>query len=231
MKILIVEDNIEIIELLKIHLQELFHDVTYSLDGKDGLYLALNQEFDLIVLDVKLASLNGFEICKQIRSKKQTPIIMLTGIADEVDKIIGLEFGADDYITKPFSIREFLARIKTVTRRARFLPIIEDTNEKQIEIKDLFINLENRKVLINKQKIKLSPKEFDLLALMASNPGRYYSKEKLLNLVWGDSFEGYEHTVNSHINRLRSKIEYDMKSPQYILTSWGVGYKFNEDIV
>ena len=155
---------------------------------------------------------------------------MLTARTEEIDRVLGLEIGADDYISKPFSIRELLARIKAVIRRTN----TESHNKSQttaIKAEGLYIDVDKRRVSLADQKIDLSPKEFELLVLMASNPGRNYSRTELLDIIWGYNFDGYEHTVNSHINRLRAKIESDMANPIYILTSWGVGYKFNEDIM
>jgi two-component system, OmpR family, alkaline phosphatase synthesis response regulator PhoP len=175
--------------------------------------------------------MDGIEVCQKIRSRKNTPIIMLTAKSEEIDRVLGLEIGADDYITKPFSIREFIARVKAVFRRTKMQLIDQDNRVgKTMQFQGLSIDVEMRKILVNEDKIELSPKEFELLVLMASHPGKSYSRSSLLRLVWGYDFEGYEHTVNSHINRLRSKIEPDMNNPQYIITTWGVGYKFNEDM-
>lgn len=229
-KILIVEDDLEIIKLLEIHITDLIYSIDKAIDGEVGLKMALENDYDLILLDLTLPSVDGIEICKTVRRKKGTPIIMLTAKSEEIDRVLGLEIGADDYITKPFSIRELLARIKAVMRRTDVKP----KNEKEstsITAEGLMIDIEKRKVLLKGQKIELSPKEFELLVLMAANPGRNYTRTELLNIIWGYNFEGYEHTVNSHINRLRAKIESDMANPIYVLTTWGVGYKFNEDIL
>lgn len=230
-KVLIIEDDREIVNLLEIHLTDIECEVVKAYDGKEGLFTALSQNFDLIVLDISLPFLDGFEVCKQVRLKKSTPIIMLTAKTEEIDRILGIEIGADDYITKPFSVREFIARVKAIFRRTQF-DKEENTNNTQLVIKfeGLTINIENRRVLKNENRIDLSPKEFELLALMASNPGKNYSRTNLLSLIWGYDFSGYEHTVNSHINRLRSKIETDVTNPKYIITTWGIGYKFSEDI-
>lgn len=227
--ILIIEDDLEIIKLLEIHLTDLIYSTSRAMDGGQGLKMALENDYDLILLDLTLPTMDGVEICKRLRAKKNTPIIMLTAKSEEIDRVLGLEIGADDYITKPFSIRELLARIKAVMRRT---DIKANTvqNTTSISAEGLYIDIDKRKVLLNDQKIELSPKEFELLVLMASNPGRNYTRTELLNMIWGYNFEGYEHTVNSHINRLRAKIESDMANPTFILTTWGVGYKFNEDI-
>ena len=229
-QILIIEDDPEIIKLLEIHLTDLIYSTTKALDGALGLKMALENDYDLILLDLTLPSIDGVEICKALRAKKNTPIIMLTAKSEEIDRVLGLEIGADDYISKPFSIRELLARIKAVMRRTD-RPHGEEKNTTSLSAEGLLIDIDKRKVLLGNKKIELSPKEFELLVLMASNPGRNYTRTELLNIIWGYNFEGYEHTVNSHINRLRAKIESDMANPVYILTTWGVGYKFNEDII
>lgn len=228
-EILLIEDDPEIIKLLEIHLSDLNYRTTRATDGAEGLQLALETDFDLILLDLTLPTLDGVEICKKLRASKNTPVIMLTAKSEEIDRVLGLEIGADDYITKPFSIRELLARIKAVIRRTGIKPI-EEKDSSAISAEGLFIDIDKRKVILEDKKVELSPKEFELLVLMASNPGRNYTRTELLNMIWGYNFEGYEHTVNSHINRLRAKIESDMANPTFILTTWGVGYKFNEDI-
>jgi len=227
--ILIIEDDLEIIKLLEIHLTDLIYSTSKAVDGEQGLKMALENDYDLILLDLTLPTMDGDEICKRLRAKKNTPIIILTAKSEEIDRVLGLEIGADDYITKPFSIRELLARIKAVMRRTD-IKVNTEQNTSSISAEGLYIDIDKRKVLLNDQKIELSPKEFELLVLMASNPGRNYTRTALLNMIWGYNFEGYEHTVNSHINRLRAKIEFDMANPTFILTTWGVGYKFNEDI-
>ena len=229
-KILIIEDDPEIIKLLEIHLTDLIYKTSNATDGATGLHMALNNTYDLILLDLTLPTMDGIEICKQLRAKKDTPVIMLTARTEEIDRVLGLEIGADDYISKPFSIRELLARIKAVIRRSKSSPA-DDKDTSAISAEGLHIDIDKRKVLLKDKKVELSPKEFELLVLMASNPGRNYSRTELLNIIWGYNFDGYEHTVNSHINRLRAKIESDMANPSYVLTTWGVGYKFNEDII
>ena len=227
--ILIIEDDPEIIKLLEIHLTDLIYTTSKAMDGEIGLRMALENDYDLIILDLTLPSMDGVEVCKKLRTKKNTPIIMLTAKSEEIDRVLGLEIGADDYITKPFSIRELLARIKAVMRRSGTKKS-EPKDSSTISVEGLHIDVDKRKVLLEEKKVELSPKEFELLVLMASNPGRNYTRTELLNMIWGYNFEGYEHTVNSHINRLRAKIVSDMAKPNYILTTWGVGYKFNEDI-
>ncbi|MEP2057784.1 MAG: response regulator transcription factor [Maribacter litoralis] len=229
-RILIIEDDPEIIKLLELHLSDVSYVTTMAMDGDEGLRLALKNDYELILLDLTLPSLDGVEVCRKLRATKNTPVIMLTAKSEEIDRVLGLEIGADDYMTKPFSIRELLARIKAVLRRTN------ESGKKQedtsiIMAEGLKIDIDKRKVVVDDYKIELSPKEFELLVLMASNPGRNYTRTELLNMIWGYNFEGYEHTVNSHINRLRAKIESDMANPTYILTTWGVGYKFNEEIM
>ncbi|RIH64841.1 DNA-binding response regulator [Mariniphaga sediminis] len=228
-KALIIEDDKDISELISIHLADMDLEVDKSFDGKDGLMKALNNTYRFILLDIRLPSLDGFEVCKRIRMEKvTTPILMLTSKSEEIDKVLGLEIGADDYISKPFGIRELLARIKAVLRRYDQSLLSKSEEEKEIRFDKLYINVGMRIVEVNGKRIELSPKEFDLLVHLASNPGKTYSRMNLLNKVWGYEFDGFEHTVNSHINRLRSKIEKNMNQPEYILTTWGVGYKFRE---
>jgi len=230
-KVLVIEDDKEIVNLLEIHLNDIDCEVLKAYNGKDGLHTALTENPDLIILDISMPEMDGIEVCKEIRKTQSIPIIMLTAKVEEIDRVLGLEIGADDYITKPFSIREFIARVKAIFRRTKMdRESVESTANAELKFTDLTINIDKRKVLQNDIKIDLSPKEFELLVLMASNPGKSYSRSNLLNLIWGYDFEGYEHTVNSHINRLRAKIEPEMANPTYIITTWGVGYKFNEDI-
>ncbi|WP_299799521.1 response regulator transcription factor [uncultured Maribacter sp.] len=229
-RILIIEDDPEIIKLLELHLSDVSYETTMAMEGNEGLRLALENDYELILLDLTLPGLDGIEICRELRATKNTPVIMLTAKSEEIDRVLGLEIGADDYMTKPFSIRELLARIKAVLRRSN--KIEEKQEDTSIILAEgLKIDIDKRKVVQGDYKIELSPKEFELLVLMASNPGRNYTRTELLNIIWGYNFEGYEHTVNSHINRLRAKIESDMANPNYILTTWGVGYKFNEEIM
>jgi len=228
-QVLIVEDDLDIVELLSIHLSDLDCELTKATDGAKGYDLAYQNRYDLIVLDLMLPKMDGLEVCRKLRGKEiHTPILMLTARAEEIDKVLGLETGADDYLTKPFSVREFIARVKAIFRRSKITSGGESDNQSLV-FGDLQIETSKRKVLLKGNRIELTPKEFDLLHLMASKPGRSYSRDELLNLVWGYEFSGYEHTVNSHINRLRSKIEPDINDHTYILTTWGVGYRFNDD--
>ncbi|WP_420316442.1 response regulator transcription factor [Ekhidna sp.] len=229
-KVLIIEDDPEIIDLVEIHLKDLSCQVIKAMDGGSGFDLARSEEPDLIILDVALPIMDGIEVCQKIRKYQNTPIIMLTAKSEEIDRVLGLEVGADDYITKPFSIREFIARVKAIFRRTKLIKESISNGSVRFVFEDLTIDVEKRKVELKEQKVELSPKEFELLTLMASHPGKSYTRSDLLKLIWGYDFEGYEHTVNSHINRLRAKIESDMANPKYILTTWGVGYKFNEEL-
>jgi len=228
-RVLVVEDDESIIDLLAIHLEDLGFAVTSEDHGELGLGKALAEDFDLIILDLMLPGMDGMEICKRIRMEDRlTPIMMLTSRSEELDKVLGLELGADEYITKPFSIREFIARVKAIFRRMEVdaessAPKATATS---IKIEDLHIDKEKRRVTLDGQSIELTAKEFDLLYLFASHPGKAYSRQQLLDLIWGYQFSGYEHTVNSHINRLRSKIEKDPANPRYIETVWSVGYRF-----
>lgn len=231
-QILIIEDDDAIVELLTIHLHDLGCEITTAFNGHQGLTAAKSGHFDLIILDIMLPGLNGMEVCRKIRqSDRHTPILMLTARSEEIDKVMGLETGADDYLTKPFSVREFIARVKVIFRRSEDSLTDESAPAAAIiSYGELKIDVDKRKVTLDNVRIELSPKEFDLITLLASNPGKSYSRKDLLNLVWGYDFEGYEHTVNSHINRLRGKIEHDVANPKFILTSWGVGYRFNEEL-
>lgn len=231
-KVLVVEDDKNIVELLTIHLKDLQCEVDIAFDGKEGLLKILNNNYHLIILDLMLPSMDGMEICRKARAREvNVPILMLTAKSEEIDKVLGLEMGADDYMTKPFSIREFIARVKAIFRRTAIIKENLEAQQKNTLLKRgvLAIDMDKRKVSIHGKRIELSPKEFELLTLLASKPGKSYSRSQLLNLVWGYDFDGFEHTVNSHINRLRSKIEPNLQKPTYILTTWGVGYRFNED--
>ena len=229
-KVLIIEDDKDIADLIAIHIADLGFEIDKTFDGKEGLLKALNNVYKIILLDIRLPGLDGMEICKKIRQEKNhTPILMVTSKSEEIDKIIGLEIGADDYITKPFSIRELIARVKAILRRAELTQQVKPSDAyEEIKSEGLYINVTLRNVEVHGKRIELSPKEFDLLVLFASNPGRTYTRTQLLDQVWGYQFEGYEHTVNSHINRLRTKIEQNLNKPEFLLTTWGVGYKFRQ---
>jgi DNA-binding response OmpR family regulator len=229
-KILIIEDDPDISDLLELNLRDAGYQTELASNGEIGLNKALENDYDLICLDIMLPKLDGMEVLKQIRAEKKTiPILMLTSKSEELDKVLGLELGADDYLTKPFSLRELLARVKAIMRRVNAVKKEANSDaQTEIHFPGLSINLEKRKVFRDNKPVDLTAKEFDLLALFAAHPGRAYSRQELLDIVWGYQFDGYDHTVNSHINRLRSKIEEDPSNPTYIQTVWGVGYRFVE---
>ena len=228
-RILIIEDNADLAQLLSMHLRDQSYDVDTALDGPSGLAQTGRRAYDLIILDIMLPGMDGIELCRRIRERPSyVPIVMLTSRSSETDRVVGLEVGADDYVTKPFSIRELLARVKAIFRR------IEQTGRAgrpaagRIEAGDLVIDPERRAVILNGATVELTAKEFDLLLYFAGHPGRVFTRSQLLDTIWGYGHDGYEHTVNSHINRLRAKIEKDPARPRYVLTVWGVGYKFAE---
>jgi len=229
--ILIIEDNEDLARLVEIHLKDLLYEVDLTFDGTTGLSMAESKSYDLIILDLMLPGLDGLEICKRLRSKPNyTPILMLTSKSSELDRVLGLELGADDYVTKPFSIREVVARVKALFRRIDELKSKPDADEKIIlQAGELVIDMAKRKVTLTDTPVELTAKEFDLLQHFSKHPGRVYTRSQLLDTVWGYGHDGYEHTVNSHINRLRSKIEENPAQPRYVLTVWGVGYKFMEE--
>jgi two-component system alkaline phosphatase synthesis response regulator PhoP len=226
--VLIIEDDPKISELVEIHLKDLGYRADTAEDGESGLEKALAGDYALIILDLMLPELDGFEVCKAIREKdKKIPILMLTSKTDVMDKVLGLELGADDYLTKPFSIRELVARVKAIFRRVEVdKEEVMPEPQARLIFRDLVIDLENRNVQLSGQPLELTVKEFELLTLFAKKPGRTYSRQQLLDIIWGYQFMGYEHTVNTHINRLRKKIETDPANPEYIQTVWGVGYRF-----
>ena len=231
-RILLIEDDPHIGELVSIHLKDLNCSVEVATDGREGYEKASTGEYSLIILDIMLPGMDGLEVCRLLRADKvNTHILMLTAKSEEIDKVLGLETGADDYLTKPFSVREFIARVKAILRRLRNLNTeVNSSGKEHLNFEDLSIDLVKRKVVLKNKTLELTPKEFDLLILLASKPGWVYSRNDLLSQVWGYNFNGYEHTVNSHINRLRSKLEPDINNPKYILTSWGIGYKFNDEL-
>ena len=230
-KILIIEDDRNIVDLAKIHISDLGYETDSAGDGESGLNKALDGQYALIILDLMLPKMDGLEVCRRFRQNDQlTPVLMLTARSEELDKVLGLELGADDYLTKPFSVRELVARIKAILRRIE-TERQNPAGEKKPSVLDydkLVIDTGKRKVTLAGEKVDLTAKEFDLLVLFARHPGRTYNRQQLLDLVWGYHFDGYDHTVNSHINRLRGKIEKDPSRPDFIRTVWGVGYRFAE---
>ncbi|MEO6221567.1 MAG: response regulator transcription factor [Ginsengibacter sp.] len=228
-KILLVEDDQEITELLNLHFDSNLYNLTCCNNGKDALGKISNEDYDLIILDINLPETNGLEICKKVRKDNlQTPLMMLTCRAEESDKVLALELGADDYVTKPFGILELMARVKALLRRTDHNSVNGEEQTKEIIYKDLQIEKDKRKASLKGERLDLTPKEFDLLSLLAGSPGKTFTRGELLKEVWGLTFLGYEHTVTAHINRLRIKIETDLNHPEYILTSWGKGYRFTE---
>ncbi len=228
-QVLLAEDDPEIIHLLKLNFDSSVYELTVSTNGNDALQKALKQNFNLIILDIMLPGMDGIEVCRKLReAKNETPVMMLTSRSEEIDKVLALELGADDYVTKPFSIRELMARIKAILRRTETAQIAHTEIINEINIDELYINREKLKATLNGERLDLTSKEFELLYLLASNRGKTFSRQELLEIIWGYSFSGYEHTVTSHINRLRMKIESNLQQPKYILTTWGVGYRFKE---
>lgn len=230
-KVLVIEDDREIASLIELHLKDLGCEVSLADDGESGLRKALETKYSLIILDLMLPKLEGLELCRRLRAEPDyTPVLMLTAKSSEMDRVLGLEMGADDYLTKPFGIRELLARVKAIFRRMEALKgaAPPDSHPRRLQADELMIDVEKRKVWIDRELADLTAKEFDLLVQFARHPGRVYTRAQLLDLVWGYGHESYQHTVNSHINRLRAKIEKDPAHPRYILTVWGVGYRFSE---
>ena len=228
-KVLVVEGNPDIAKLVSLHLKDLDCEVALAADGLRGLDEARARRYDLIILDLMLPGMDGLELCRRLRGETDyTPILMLTAKSSEVDRVVGLEIGADDCLTKPFSISELLARVKAIFRRVDALGAGRPPAPKRLNLGAMAIDVEKRSVTVAGQVIDLTAKEFDLLLQFAEHPGRVYSRQQLLDLVWGTGHMGYEHTVNSHINRLRGKIEDNPAEPEYVLTVWGVGYKFND---
>jgi DNA-binding response OmpR family regulator len=229
-RVLIIEDDRDISRLVELHLKDAGYEVRIAHDGATGLDEAMSATFDLIVLDLLLPEVDGLEICRRVRARSAaTPILMLTSRSSELDRVLGLETGADDYLTKPFSIRELVARVKALFRRVEALRAdAGQDSRKALRAGGLAIDAGKRTVTLDENPVQLTAREFDLLLHFARHPGRVYSRAELLDLVWGYGYEGYEHTVNSHINRLRAKIEEDPARPRYILSVRGVGYKFTD---
>ena len=223
-KILLIEDNADLAQILPLHLGDLGAAVEVARNGPAGLRQALTGAYDLILLDLVLPGIGGLEICERLRQRRvHAPILMLTSRSDEVDRVRGLELGADDYLTKPFGIPELLARSRALLRRQEVYA--RPGPDTLLAAGRLRIALEDRTVAVDGTPVALTAKEFDLLAHFARHPGRVFNRDQLLDAVWGHGHDGYEHTVNSHINRLRAKIEADPRRPEIILTVWGVGYK------
>ncbi len=230
-RVLIVEDEQDLARIVKRHVETLGCQVQLAATGEDALGAALAGEFDLVLLDVMLPGIDGLEVCRRLRAmNRYMPVLMLTARSSDVDKVMGLESGADDYLTKPFSVQELLARIRAIFRRVDALSKATGMHEGVIEIDDrLHIDPESREVVARGKPVVLTQKEFELLLHFVRNPGRVYSRAQLLDSVWGYSHEGYEHAVNCVINRLRAKIERNPSEPEFLLTVWGVGYKFSPE--
>jgi two-component system, OmpR family, alkaline phosphatase synthesis response regulator PhoP len=243
--ILLVEDDPQITNLLILHLHEPFYRVTACDRGAAALEKLAGATFHLVILDIMLPDLNGVEICRRIRERDgRTPVLMLSSLSDETDKVTALELGADDYLTKPFGVWELMARVKALMRRgSEGVPGAGEgmgtggswvagkaavTGDGVIVRGELSIDRDKKKVMIRGERLELTPKEFDLLVLMASHPGKTFTRHELLEMIWGFAFQEYEHTVTSHINRLRIKLEKNISKPEYILTTWGTGYRFAE---
>lgn len=231
-KVLVVEDDLDIATLIQVNLAELGLEITHHADGAEACEAALNNDFCLMLLDVMLPNMNGLDICRKVREQKpEQAIIMLTAKNSETDRVLGLELGADDYMTKPFSVRELQARVRSQIRKAH---LIQQANQQQsaspsniIVSGELRINQQTRQVTKNDTYLDLTATEFELLFHLMQHPNQVFSRTQLLESVWGYQHSGYEHTVNSHINRLRAKVESDATEPKYVQTVWGVGYKFN----
>ena len=229
-RILVVEDDQDINNLITMNLQDNYHSVDHCDHGARGMAMALKGDYDAIVLDIMLPEVDGLEICRTLRANQiHTPILMLTARDGEADRVVGLEMGADDYLTKPFSVRELQARVKAMLRRMDMMKKQESVPSRLLEFDGLSIDEFKRQVFLEGKAIDLTSTEFDLLVFMARKPGLVFSRSQLLDSVWGYQHGGYEHTVNSHVNRLRNKLEQDPSNPKYVLTIWGVGYKFCDD--
>ncbi|HEY0077296.1 MAG TPA: response regulator transcription factor [Pyrinomonadaceae bacterium] len=231
LSLLVIEDDESIQTLINEHFSRAAFTVRIAEDGLAGVQAALSEQPDVIVLDLMLPKMDGLAVCRELREKAPyIPILMLTAKDDVVDKVLGLEMGADDYITKPFSLRELEARIKSVLRRVRAATRVEAGGEEAPIMRGrLRIDPAKREVSIGDRQVELTPKEFELLRLFASNPGRVFPRKYLLEKIWDYSYEGYDRTIDSHINRLRAKIEDNPENPQMVLTVWGIGYKFSDE--
>ncbi len=230
-KVLIVEDEPDIARLVQTHLKDAGYEADTAGNGAAALNLFEKGGYQLVVLDLMLPDTDGLSLCRQMRAKAEyVAILMLTAKSTELDRVVGLEVGADDYLTKPFSVPELLARIKALFRRMQALQSRPEASDEQevIEREGLVIDVGRRRVTIDERAVELTAREFDLLLFFARHPGRVFSRVQLLDQVWGYNHDGYEHTVNSHINRLRAKIESNPADPRYVLTVWGVGYKFSD---
>ena len=231
LRLLLVEDDPDIAHLVLLHLEDLEAELVHRDRGDTALELARQEDWDLIILDLRLPGKNGLDICRELREHGDyTPILMLTAKSSELDRVLGLELGADDYLTKPFSPLELVARVKAILRRVSRLQQLSETDRQPEELRcgPFHISVKHHSVTREDRELDLTSREFDLLLHFARHPGQVFRRSELLDQVWGYGHEGYEHTVNSHINRLRAKIEDDPSSPSRIITVWGVGYKLND---
>ena len=224
-KILVVDDEKMIVKGIRFSLIQEGMEVDCAYDGEEALEYARKNEYDMVLLDIMLPKLNGFEVCQQIREFSNMPIIMLTAKGDDMDKILGLEYGADDYITKPFNILEVKARIKAIMRRSVRGKTVKEEDQ-EIKAADLRLDTRNRRAFVEGREVNLTSKEFDLIELMVTHPDKIYSRDQLLTMVWGADYPGDARTVDVHIRRLREKIEPNPSEPKYVHTKWGVGYYF-----
>ena len=224
-KVLVVDDEKLIVKGIRFSLEQDGMEVDCAYDGEEALRMAKEKDYDIILLDVMLPKLDGFEVCQQLRETSSVPVVMLTAKGDDMDKILGLEYGADDYITKPFNILEVKARINAIMRRTEKKTTTQ-TKSRVIQAGDLVMDCEARRVSIDGKEVNLTAKEFDVLELLIFNPNKVYSRENLLNIVWGYEYPGDVRTVDVHIRRLREKIETNPSDPKYVHTKWGVGYYF-----
>ena len=228
--ILLIEDEKDIADLICLHLSDLGFAVTIAREGNSGLVQASSRRWDLIILDLRLPGLDGLDICRRIRQQSESiPILMVTSKSSELDRVLGLEVGADDYVTKPFSVLELMARVRAILRRAELSALRLEAAPIAVEIGCLTIDPATRNASVRGNPVDLTPREFDLLLHFAKHPGRVFRRTELLDSVWGYGHDGYEHTVNSHINRLRSKIEIDPRKPSLVVTVHGVGYKLSDE--
>ena len=224
-KVLVVDDEKLIVKGVRFSLEQDGMEVDCAYDGEEALEKIQNNTYDIVLLDIMLPKMNGFEVCQQVREFSDVPILMLTAKGDDMDKILGLEYGADDYITKPFNILEVKARIKAITRRTS-KGIKQKKDDRIIKASDMTLDTDSKRLHIGDKEINLTSKEFDVLELLVKNPDKVYSREKLLGLVWGSQYPGDVRTVDVHIRRLREKIEANPSEPKYVHTKWGVGYYF-----
>ena len=225
-KILVVDDEKLIVKGMKFSLEQDGMDIDVAYDGEEALELIKKNDYDLAVLDVMLPKMDGLQVCREVREFSQMPIIMVTAKGEDMDKILGLEYGADDYMTKPFNILELKARIKAVLRRSAAAKTDKAPAKNELRARDLVVDLDSRRVFVDGREANLTAKEFDLLELLMKTPGKVYSREKLLDTVWGFDYPGDVRTVDVHVRRLREKIEKKPSAPEYIFTKWGVGYYF-----